>query len=273
MSSQPSVERGRRWNDEIAQSRRFHAFVVGLAKTGTSSLAESFAAYRAGHEFMFQEAVEQTAAWRSGRLSAADFGTFLQERDRASLLELDSASFHHFYFELLIPLFPAARFIYTVRDCFSWVESFLQMMLRNRQRYAEPSAVLPRWQVTLGELMVGRFDPEVFVSHEACAAALPEIVDEYLRYWAIANEHVLSRLPEARSLVVRTSSLSTALPEIARFVGADERELMAQGAHANRGNFTASLLQSLDRSFLLERARRHCATLMARLFPEISLAE
>jgi hypothetical protein len=217
---------------------------------------------------MFQEAIEHVAAWRAGGITDHDMRSFLRERDRASRLEMDSASFNHFYLQLLVEEFPDAKFVFTVRDCVSWVESFLQMMLRNRKRHFELGRTIPAWQVSLGQLMVGQFDPDLFVSRDTLLEALPQIVDGYLRFWAEANLQVLSILPRERSLTVPTLALTQSLPQICGFLGAAEDNLVLEAAHRNRGDAAAPLLATLDRDLLRARAQSHCGPLMARLFPD-----
>lgn len=264
------TERGRRWTGAGPHVRRFHAFGVGLAKTGTSSLAECFAEYRSGHEFMFQETVEELGRLAEGRSTALELREFLRRRDAAVGLELDSASFHHFYIEHLLEEFPSAAIVYTVRDCLSWTESFLQMMLRNYARRAADG--IPEWQLTLGRLMVGVFDPGAFASHARLVRELPDLVEGYLSYWARANRRVLDVLPAERSLCVRTGGLSSSLPNVARFVGADPARLRPDAFHANAGDYREPLLATLDPAWLSERAREHCGAVTARLFPGDPLA-
>jgi hypothetical protein len=51
--------------------------------------------------------------------------------DLAGALELDSASFNHYFFDILVELHPATRFVYTRRNAVSWADSFLIMVLRH----------------------------------------------------------------------------------------------------------------------------------------------
>ena len=57
----------------------------------------------------------------------------------AGSLELDSASFNHFFIDFLIDLHPDARFVYTRRDAVSWADSFLNMVLRHGTYLQGPS--------------------------------------------------------------------------------------------------------------------------------------
>src|SRR5262249_12434612 len=141
--------------------------------------------------------------------------------------------------------------------------------LRNRTRYGARGD-FPAWQLTLGELMVEKFDPDAFVSREALLAVLPDILDGYLRFWSEANGRVLAHLAELDAITVHTKALSASLPPICEFLAVSADALVPEAAHANRADAAAPLLATLDRDFLRERAARHCGALMAELFPTSS---
>ena len=134
-SPREGVNRGRWWGERgvpaSLPTRRFHLVGVGLPKTGTTSLAHLFQPFRWGDEFLFAESVERLIAWRAGRLDRDGTRRWLALRAEAGALELDSASFNHYFLDILVELHPAARFVYTRRDAVSWADSFLNMVLRH----------------------------------------------------------------------------------------------------------------------------------------------
>ena len=83
-----------------------------------------FQPFRWGHEFLFAESVERLIAWKAGRLGHEGMRCWLASRAEAGALELDSASFNHYFMDILVELHPAARFVYTRRDAVSWADSF-----------------------------------------------------------------------------------------------------------------------------------------------------
>ena len=129
------VNRGRWWGEggvpASLPTRRFHLVGVGLPKTGTTSLAHLFQPFRWGDEFLFAESVERLIAWRAGRLDRDGMRRWLALRAEAGALELDSASFNHYFLDILVELHPTARFVYTRREAVSWADSFLNMVLRH----------------------------------------------------------------------------------------------------------------------------------------------
>ena len=66
---------------ETKSSRQFQCYCVGLAKTGTTSIAAIFGRYRSEHDFMFEETMAKIAAWREGQISPELFAEFILERD------------------------------------------------------------------------------------------------------------------------------------------------------------------------------------------------
>jgi hypothetical protein len=134
-SRREGVNRGLWWGERGVPAslppRRFHLIGVGLPKTGTTSLASLFQPFRWGDEFLFPESVERLIAWKGGRLDRDVMRRWLALRDEAGALELDSASFNHYFLDIMVELHPAARFVYTRRDAVSWADSFLNMVLRH----------------------------------------------------------------------------------------------------------------------------------------------
>lgn len=109
-SRREGVNRGSWWGEEgvpaSIPTRRFHLIGVGLPKTGTTSLAYLFRPFRWGDEFLFAESVERLTAWRAGRLGHDGMRCWLASRAEAGALELDSASFNHYFMDILVKLHP-----------------------------------------------------------------------------------------------------------------------------------------------------------------------
>lgn len=244
--------------------RRFHAFGVGLPKTGSTSLSRMFAQYRTHHEYRFADVVETLTAWKTGALSEAALRRWLLARDAEAQLELEVSTFSHFWVHLLPELFPWARFLCPVRDPYTQVESFLRMMLRNRQRYAS-AETFPDWQRAHGRLMVPDFDSEDYVSVASIEASLPRLVEGYLHYWSRAMGQLLAHLPRERTLFVHTRQLSTQQAVIADFLGVDDGTLSA--SHENRAPHNIELLTTLPQDWLDGRVQHICGPQMAELFP------
>ena len=250
------VNRGRWWGEKGVPAslppRRFQLIGIGMPKTGTTSLAHLFQPFRWGDEFLFAESVERLIAWRAGKLDRSEIRRWLAERAEAGALELDSASFNHYFLDILVELHPAARFVYTRRDAVSWADSFLNMLLRyGTYLRGHP---WPEWQLALGRLMAPSFDPGQFASPAHLALSLRPLAEELLGFYARETSRIEAALPSARSLVIPTDSLSTSLDTLSAFAGVPSSALNAAGSHANRGHGKIPLVAALpDLPHLLEK--------------------
>lgn len=241
--------------------RRFHLYNVGIAKTGTSSMAALFSRYHSGHEFMFRETVSQIMAWQDGRLSDTGFESYVLQRNQHGRLEMDAASFNHHYLHILRDRFPQAKFIFTIRDCFSWLDSILNMSLRYGTN-------LPAWMLTYSRLFLGyEIGRATVASPQNMLSELPQMVDGLLAYWATSNQRILNLLPEKRSLVLPTHKISESLSTVARFAGIPPYTLMVAKKHVNCAPAKFNWLSHVDRHVLAERCHLHCGRLMAQFFP------
>lgn len=233
-------------------ARRFHLIGVGLPKTGTTSLAHLFQPFRWGDEFLFAETVERLIAWRAGRLDRDGMRRWLALRAETGALELDSASFNHYFLDILVELHPTARFVYTRRDAVSWADSFLNMVLRHGTNHR--GRRWPEWQVELGRLMAPSFDPGLFASPARLRLALRPLAGELLEFYARETARIEAALPPKRSLVIPTDGLSRSLDTLAAFAGLSRSALNEAGSHANRGPGKIPLVAALpDLPHLLER--------------------
>ncbi len=247
-------------------SRRFRVYGVGLPKTGTTSLAAIFGAFRSGHEVMAHETYGFLAARAGGSATEAALRDFVRLRDIRAALELDSAGFHHAYVDLLVEELPNARFVLTLRDCFSWLDSLARYLLDAGPR----GGAFVGW----GREQLGLpFDLPYrdASSRERLRPLLAECLGGFLAYYREGNRNVLAAVPQARLLVVRTHEISHSLDAIARFAGVRPEELDARAAHQLRAESRASLLRGLGRDSLEALFAGPPDEIMQRYFPQLSL--
>ena len=255
-SRREGVNRGLWWGEEGVSSslpaRRFHLIGVGLMKTGTTSLASLFRPFRWGYEFLVAESIVRLIAWKGGRLDREGMRRWLAKRAEAGALELDSASFIHFFFDILVDLHPAARFVYTRRDAVSWADSLLNKAFWAAGHHRGQG--WPNWQVAFFRLMAPSFDPGYLASPEHIRRALRPLAEELLGFYARETARIEAALPPERSLVIPPDSLSTHLDILAAFAGVPRSALNTAGSHANRGQGKIPLVAALpDLPHLLER--------------------
>jgi hypothetical protein len=242
-------------------ARRFRVYNVGIAKTGTQSVASIFANYRSLHEYLFADTVDAIGRRASGEMSDAQFRDFIQWRDGVARLDVDSSSFNSFYVDILAQQFADAKFVFFMRDCWSWLDSMLNMVVHF-------GPVMPEWMVEhcrtiLGPACSSNLLPEL-------AGRMPELVRDGLSYWSRANQFVLDCLPEQRSLVLHTSQLSSSLPCLAAFVGVPLDSLRDDLAHVHRAQHRYHLLDTVDPVVLAAGYTADCARLMERFYPTLA---
>ena len=243
--------------------RRARVYSVGTGKSGTHSIASMFSkTVRAAHEPEAIPLMEQFAAWKTGRLNKAQFTEWLRARDRRLALEVDSSTLNRDILDILIAEFPNARFVLTIRDCYSWCNSQVNHNIRFRQE------MHPLWM----EMGKWRMPPQPF-QHAPEEGVLTELglrsLDFYFSYWSWHNTGVLEQVPPDRLLVVRTDEIGTRAYEIAEFAGLPRRVVRVDQSHGYRNPAKKQILQQIDSGFIQAKVERHCRPLMQRFFPEI----
>ena len=235
--------------------RRFHAFCIGPMKTGTLSLGRMLNdCYKSAHE------PEPEALARRIERPPADPAGFLRARDRRLWLEMESSHLLVHFVEDLVELFPDALFVFTVRDCYTWMASYVNHHLghddtkdfwkRMRRLHFGPREGFDPLERELEEL--GLFT-----------------VDGYLSYWQWHNARVLECVPAERLLVLRTAEISNRSEDLADFLGVPRNTISLKKSHSNRARKDSGVIERLDPDYLRQRAEALCEPMMQRLFPEI----
>jgi Sulfotransferase family len=251
-------------------ARRFQAFGVGIPKTGTTSIGGLFANYRSAHEYRFQETAAAIAGYKTGQIDREQFRSFLLHRDREGALEMDSASLSFAYVDILVEAFPDARFIFTIRDCYSWLDSLINMCLSFGGTWPEGSERM--WEYGYAILGV-RLPRAVIASPEALLSRSEEVIDAFLRLWANGNRAVLESLDPKRFLVLRTPEIAASIGRIAAFIGIPAGSLVAQNSHMFPSRVKFDILRRVDSSVLTAKVEEHGSELMKELFPGLTLRD
>jgi hypothetical protein len=243
--------------------RRFRAYNVGIAKSGTTSIAGIFSKYRAAHEFMFPETTKAISDYKTGLISKEEFIGFMRFRDQKGNLEMDSSSFNFNYVDILVDEYPDAKFIATIRDCYSWLDSILNMLL---------VLDIKDWMIDFGSRSFGiSVTRDMISSRENIIRALPHMLDGLLKYWAGGQQFSLDNLPEKGSLVIRTEQISGSLNRIADFLEIPEDTLVREKRHLFKAVKKINILHDMEFDLLKEKFEEHCSPLMRRYFADHSL--
>jgi len=246
--------------------RRTQLYGVGMGKSGTHSIVKMFShRVRARHEPQAPQLIDRVIDWRRGRVSDREMTAWLRARDRELALEVDASGVNLQIIDLLLREFPDARFVWSIRDCYSWTNSRM-----NGDLHPSTSEAWSKW----ADFVYGT-GPFVHAPEEQAlkiGRILP--LDTYLASWAARNQRVLATVPPERLLAVRTDQIRQRAHEIADFAGLPRRFIRLHRTHEFRNPRKRPLLRKIDRDFLERKVEQHCRPLMTRFFPEIkSLAD
>lgn len=244
-------------------TRKSRLYCVGAAKTGTHSIDSMFdKTVRSKHEADSEEVIKKILDISEHRINREELLSYVRKRDARLCLDVDSSQLNFFLLDYLLPEFPDARFLLTIRDCYSWLTSFIDDSLRR--------GTSKNWI----KLREHRFQSST-LSHPPEERALQKrglyTLSGYLSYWAKHNEKVLLSVPHDRLLVVRTEEISKRIYDIADFAGLPRSSVQAGQSHSFKNPEKFNVLKEIDKDYLQQKVQEFCAPLMNKFFPEIEL--
>jgi len=232
--------------------RDVHVYCVGTPKTGTHSVASIFKKYRSEHEPLPLFMIELLRRVQDGRVSKDQLVKILRSKDRTTNLELESSHFNSKFSSELSRLFPKAKFIFLIRDVFSWLDSWLNHQLNHPNLTPDSAKAIGR------NLYYRRAHKHT--SHDTILRDLGlEPLSSYLEFWAEFNAETAIELPTERTLRIETRLLSSSITDIAQFVGIPPSRLCSERAHEYAATKKHNLLAQMDQSYLLESAASLCS--------------
>lgn len=240
---------------------RFHAYGVGLPKTGSTSLAQTFSRYQTRHEWDMIPLINLGQALKVGRIDEDKFWQVAGPRFTPPFLELDVCTAHHLYVDVLTRRYSQSLVIHLVRDVGSWINSMLDMGWRMRRARAQVSMSTDDWaqasQVYAGITVTA--DPSDVTPD---TGAIPGLMEA----WGNHMKNMANQLPPDRTLRIATKELSGRWPEIAEFLGADFSKLDLSQERSRVSPVRCDRLRQAPES-MVEAYNKHCAELMIAEFP------
>lgn len=250
----------------VLRPRRFHLYCLGAPRTGTTSMAELFRKnYRAEHEPGMPELVRAIEAKIEGRLDHASALAFVEEHDRQLRLEFESSHPMATFAPALVEAFPEARFIVTIRDCYSWLDSMIDQHLSS---FSDPN--LPEYWPRLNELYHGERGASTTGDEDPLRSRGLYSLEGYLAYWGDHYTKIFQAIPPDRLLTVRTDRMSSDVDRIAAFAGVAPETLDVERRHSHRSSKKHRLVEALNQDLLERVVDRCCRDIMDQHFPEIS---
>jgi hypothetical protein len=247
------------------RARRFRAFCVGLPKTGTTSVGTIFENYRSAK--VAGSSLERLGCdVREDSRAAEAARAFVLRRDAEEWLEMDPSSANWMILGVLKEQFPDSRFILTIRDCYSWCDSMLNVLIGRTAAndFVESPELFKRM---LGCELDWFRDAETALRHSE------PILEKLLEFWAQQAKTALE-CPSDRTLVIRTSEISSSLKVMADFVGVPPETLLPERTHSRQTDRKFDILRRIDRHALEAAFGRHAdSDFMRAYFPEATLGD
>lgn len=242
---------------------RFHAYGVGLPKTGTTSLATMMTNYRTGHETWLDFLAAPAVARVRGEIDDDTFWQTVHKRFVPLRAEMDCVTCHHLYVDVLRETYPKAQFIVTYRDVRSWANSLLGMVVLRRRTPVDLRGDRS-WYRSYGEwISEGMFslDP---ADEGDDSAVLPAL----MRSWASYMRSMPAVLPPERTMWIKTSEITARIPELADFLRIPADTIVRENAHSNGTPTSFDRFTIAERDVIDSVYAEHCADIMAEHFPE-----
>ncbi len=247
--------------------RRFQAYCVGMPRTGTHSVSAMFHnSYRAGHEPDAYHLISRIVKWNSGRICRRKFEKFILKRDLFLQLELESSWLIHFYIDILVSHMREAKFILTVRDPYSWLDSIINY--HYLMRWDNYAGMKP-WLKVLEDIYFGSNDLHYSSEDRFLEEYHLLPVRSYLRLWRVHNQRVISRVPSDRLYVVNTMDIAREIDNIAYFLNIPAGEIDVSVSHSGKNTRRKfQVCDIINKKFLKSCVDEFCADLVQNCFSD-----
>jgi Sulfotransferase domain len=226
-------------------------------------MAGLFESYRSVHHPDQTVRLPLAAQYLKSEVEEVAAERVLRRRDRLMRLEMESSTLAGILIEPLSKACPKKKFILTIRDVYSWCDSWIDHNINEPPSSSSPWGALDRIRLRVDGVEPTRFDAPL------TERGLPPLAC-YFGLWADHNGHVLDVLPPTRLLVIETSQLLAKTSELAAWAGVPPETLRTERGWLFSTPRKHHMLATLDRSYVQDTADRVCGRLMDRYFPEVS---
>src|SRR5262245_10933234 len=248
----------------VIRPRRIDVCCCGLSKTGTHSIAGLFSQYRSAHHPDAQRRLQLATSVRKVTADGSATRRVLARRDRSMWLEVESSYLAGELIAYLMQACPDKRFILTIRDVYSWADSWID---HNLNWPVEPTSM---WAASDRARLRVEDYPHTRHDGPLRARELPSLASLF-QLWAVHNQRVLHAVPSSKLLVIRTGELIQRSEEIAQWCGVPLHTLTSDQAWLHASPTKHKVLSKLDSSYVRETAESFCGSLMRTHFPDVTL--
>ncbi|MFM2063175.1 MAG: hypothetical protein RLZZ507_2845 [Cyanobacteriota bacterium] len=243
------------------RERKFHCYVVGTMKSGTTSLGRILKPYyNTAHEALPRQSCLTTALFLQGKINQEELAQYIQRRDKFLNLELESSWFLVDWIDILVAKFPDAKFILPIRDPYSWVQSMV-----NQEAATKADVQESYWEILFNEYFK---DNDAEEEDRKLLEQGLHSVSAYLKHWNYHHRKVIETVPQERLLILKTSELNSKIEEIASFIGIDYSKFETRKMHQNRTSSRLVDLDNIQKEHINKCVNRHCLELTKLYFPE-----
>src|SRR5262245_46616926 len=142
----------------LIRPRRIDVSCCGLSKTGTHSLAGLFENYRSAHHPDASVRLPLAKGFMLGHVDGSHAERILRRRDRQLWLEMESSSLAGILIEPFVRACPNRKFILTLRDVYSWCDSWIDHNLNSPPSETSAWAALDRVRLKVDQYPPTKYD-------------------------------------------------------------------------------------------------------------------
>jgi hypothetical protein len=198
-----------------------------------------------------------------GEVDAAHAERILRRRDRQLWLEMESSSLAGILIEPYVRVCADRKFILTIRDVYSWCDSWIDHNINSPPDESSPWAALDRVRLKADQYPPTKYDAPLVERGCRSLAA-------YFQLWTAHNVRVLRTVPADRLMLMRTHEINERIPAIAAWVGIPDTRMRRDRSWLFQSSRKHHMLASLDPGHVRATAAAHCSGLMQQYFPEFS---
>jgi len=227
-------------------------------------MAGIFENYRSKHHPDADVRLPLAVAYLKNEISSDQARKILKRQDRLLSLEVESSSLAGILIQPLVEACPDKKFILTMRDVYSWCDSWLDHNINSPPSDSSPWGRLDRVRLRVKDFSPTRHDGPL-AEHGFPSLAC------YFQLWRSHNERILASIPDDRLLVVKTHEIIAMIPSIAEWLGIPPDTLVSSRGWLFAAPKRHGTLARLDPAYVRDTAAAHCGNLMQQYFPEITL--
>jgi len=243
---------------KVRKKHNFKIFSVGLPRSGTHSLANIFQPYyRAAHEPLAGPSIRLLLDIEKKELSKKEIEDRILIRNDLLQLELESSHFLYDVVPYLVKLIPESKFILTVREPKSWVESELNM---NMKTYG---SIWTEYEHYRYKKFKYKYNLDALTNLKGVYP-----IQTYFEYYKHHILKVINHVPKERLLVLDTFDINNSVEKICEFTGATCQNLNLNKIHSSRSkNRKVKICEIVNENLINQLITDHLGALIQDRIP------